>query len=216
MNSKVGKRKRRKFGAAFKAKVALAALREDNRKRVMRLMRLMDITALYRKPGTSKRNPGRKVFPYLLRELPVERARQVYALDTTYIPMREGFVYLTAVIDWASRKVLAHKVAITLEACHAVEVLEEAISRFGAPEITPTRAVSSRPARSLTWSWLPGRSCRWTAGGPGATTCLPSGYGRVRSTRRYSCTPTRRSLTPRPAPSLRRVLQHRATAQQPR
>jgi putative transposase len=108
------------------------------RKRVTRLMRLMDITALYRKPGTSKRHPGHRVFPYLLRELPVIRANQVYALDTTYIPMREGFVYLTAVIDWASRRVLAHKVAITLEACHAVEVLEEAISKFGAPEIVNT------------------------------------------------------------------------------
>jgi putative transposase len=108
------------------------------RKRVSRLMRLMDINALYRKPGTSKRHPGHKVFPYLLRETPVTHAGQVYALDTTYIPMREGFVYLTVVIDWASRKVLAHKVAITLEACHAVEVLEEAIAQFGAPAIVNT------------------------------------------------------------------------------
>jgi putative transposase len=108
------------------------------RKRVTRLMKLMDITALYRKPGTSQRHPGHKIFPYLLRDLPVGRANQVYALDTTYIPMREGFVYLTAVIDWASRKVLAHKVAITLEACHAVEVLEEAISKFGVPEMVNT------------------------------------------------------------------------------
>jgi putative transposase len=108
------------------------------RKRVSRLMKLMDITALYRKPGTSKRHPGHRVFPYLLRALSVERASQVYALDTTYIPMREGFVYLTAVIDWASRRVLAHKVAITLEACHAVDVLEEAIAKFGAPEIVNT------------------------------------------------------------------------------
>jgi putative transposase len=108
------------------------------RKRITRLMRLMGISALYRKPGTSQRHPGHKVFPYLLRETPVIRANQVYALDTTYIPMREGFVYLTAVIDWASRKVLAHKVAITLEACHAVEVLEEAIAKYGAPEIVNT------------------------------------------------------------------------------
>ncbi len=108
------------------------------RKRITRLMRLMDISALYRKPGTSQRHPGHKVFPYLLRDVPVTRARQVYALDTTYIPMREGFLYLTAVIDWASRKVLAHKVAITLEACHAVEVLEEAIAQYGAPEIVNT------------------------------------------------------------------------------
>jgi putative transposase len=108
------------------------------RKRVSRLMRLMDISALYRKPGTSKRHPGHKVFPYLLRDVPVVNVGQVYALDTTYIPMRQGFVYLTAVIDWASRKVLAHKVAITLEACHAVEVLEEAIAEYGAPQIVNT------------------------------------------------------------------------------
>jgi putative transposase len=108
------------------------------RKRVSRLMRLMDISALYRKPGTSKRHPGHKVYPYLLRDVPVVSVGQVYALDTTYIPMRQGFVYLTAVIDWASRKVLAHKVAITLEACHAVEVLEEAIAKFGAPQIVNT------------------------------------------------------------------------------
>jgi putative transposase len=119
------------------------------RKRVTRLMRLMDITALYRKPGTSQRHPGHKIFPYLLRELPVARANQVYALDTTYIPMREGFVYLTAVIDWASRKVLAHRVAITLEACHAVEVLDEAIARFGAPEIVNTDQGSQFTAQAF-------------------------------------------------------------------
>ena len=93
------------------------------RDRVRGLMKRMGVEALYRKPGTSKKHPGHTVYPYLLRGLSIREANQVWALDTTYIPMAKGFVYLTCVIDWASRKVLAAKVAITLEACHAVDVL---------------------------------------------------------------------------------------------
>jgi putative transposase len=93
------------------------------RQQVRTLMRRMGIHAIYRKPGnTSERNPEHKIYPYLLRNKQMA-ANQVWALDTSYIPMEKGFVYLTAVIDWATRKVLAHKVAITLEACHAVDVL---------------------------------------------------------------------------------------------
>ena len=80
-------------------------------------------------------HPGHKIYPYLLRQLSITRANQVWALDTTYIPMARGFVYLTAVVDVVSRKVLAHKVAITLEACHATEVIEQALARYGTPEI---------------------------------------------------------------------------------
>ena len=108
------------------------------RKHVGTLMKRMGIEALYRKPGTSKKHPGHEIYPYLLRSLAIDRANQVWALDTTYIPMAKGFVYLTAVVDWASRRVLAAKVAITLEACHAVEVLQEAFSRHGRPEIVNT------------------------------------------------------------------------------
>ena len=108
------------------------------RKHVGTLMERMGIEALYRKPGTSKRNPGHKIYPYLLRGLTINRANQVWALDTTYIPMAKGFVYLTAVVDWASRKVLATKVAITLESCHAVDALQEAFMRHGKPEIVNT------------------------------------------------------------------------------
>ena len=79
-----------------------------------------------------------KVSPYLPRGLLIERSNQVWALDTTYIPMARGFVYLTVVVDWASRKVLASKIAITLEACHAVDVLQEAFRRYGTPEIVST------------------------------------------------------------------------------
>jgi putative transposase len=91
-------------------------------------MARMGMAALYRKLGTSKKHPRHEIYPYLLRGLTIKRANQVWALDTTYIPMAKGFVYLTAVVDWASRKVLALKVAITLETCHAVDVLQEAFT----------------------------------------------------------------------------------------
>ncbi len=102
------------------------------------LMRRMGLETIYRKPRTSGKHPGHKVFPYLLRDLVIERANQVWALDTTYVPMARGFVYLTAVIDVASRTVLAHRLAITLEACHAVDALEQAFARYGTPQIVNT------------------------------------------------------------------------------
>jgi putative transposase len=108
------------------------------RKHVGSLRARMGIAALYRKLGTSKKHPGHKVYSYLLRGLLIERSNQVWALHTTYIPMAKGFVYLTAVVDWASRKVLASKIAITLEACHAVDVLQKAFRRHGTPEIVNT------------------------------------------------------------------------------
>jgi putative transposase len=108
------------------------------RQHVGTLMKRMSVGAIYRKPGTSKKHPNHAIYPYLLRGLVINRANQVWALDTTYIPMAKGFVYLTAVVDWASRKVLAAKVAITLEACHAVDVLQEAFYHHGKPEIVNT------------------------------------------------------------------------------
>ena len=96
------------------------------RRHIRTLMQRMGIEALAPQPGTSKAAPGNKIYPYLLRKLPIIRANQVWALDTTYIPMAKGFVYLTAVVDVASRRVLTHKVAITMEACHAREIIEEA------------------------------------------------------------------------------------------
>ena len=108
------------------------------RQHVRTLMRKMDISALAPQPGTSTRNPQHKVFPYLLRKRPIVRSNQVWALDTTYIRMARGFVYLTAVVDVYSRRILAHRVAITLEAVHAVQALEEAYVRFGRPEIINT------------------------------------------------------------------------------
>jgi putative transposase len=108
------------------------------RKHVGTLMKRMGVEAIYKKPNTSKKHPGHKIYPYLLRNLAIEQANKVWALDTTYIPMARGFVYLTAVVDWASRKVLASKVAITLESCHAVDVLKEALIHHGRPEVVNT------------------------------------------------------------------------------
>ncbi|MCI2811262.1 IS3 family transposase [Eoetvoesia caeni] len=111
---------------------------EVGRRHVRTLMKRMGVQALYCKPNTSRRNVQHKVWPYLLRDMRIDRANQVWALDTTYIPMARGFMYLTAVVDWASRKVLAHRVAITLEAVHAVDALEEAFTRYGLPDIVNT------------------------------------------------------------------------------
>ncbi len=111
---------------------------EVGRLHVRSLMRKMGITALAPQPGTSQRNPQHKVFPYLLRNRVINRSNQVWALDTTYIRMARGFVYLTAVVDVYSRRILAHRTAITLEAVHAVEALQEAYARFGKPEIINT------------------------------------------------------------------------------
>ena len=120
------------------------------RRHVRTLMKRMGIEALYCKPNTSRRDKQHKIWPYLLRGMTINRANQVWALDTTYIPMARGFVYLTAVVDWASRKVLAHRVAITLEAIHAVEALEEAFARYGQPEIVNTDQGSQFTATDFT------------------------------------------------------------------
>ena len=108
---------------------------EVGRRHVATLMRRMGIEALYRKPNTSKKQPGHKVYPYLLRGLTIDRANQVWATDITYIPMARGWVYLCAIVDWASRRVLAHRVSITMDAAFCVEALEEALGRYGQPEI---------------------------------------------------------------------------------
>jgi putative transposase len=108
------------------------------RKHVATLMRRMGIKALYRKPNTSRRHPKHKVYPYLLRGMKIDRPNQVWAMDITYIPMAGGFVYLAAVIDWYSRRVLAWRVSISMEAAFCIEAVEEALARHGAPEIFNT------------------------------------------------------------------------------
>jgi putative transposase len=108
------------------------------RRHVATLMKRMGIEAVYRRPNTSKPAPGHEIYPYLLRDLPVTRPDQVWAMDITYVPMARGFVYLAAVIDWFSRRVLAWRLSITLEAAFCVEALEEALARHGRPEIFNT------------------------------------------------------------------------------
>jgi putative transposase len=108
------------------------------RKHVGTLMRRMGIEALYRKRSTSRREPGHEIHPYLLRNVAIERSNHVWALDITYLPMRRGFVYLCAVMDWASRRILAFRLSNTLTADFCVEALEEAIARNGKPDIVNT------------------------------------------------------------------------------
>ena len=105
---------------------------------VSTLMKRMGIEALYRKPNTSKPTPGHKIYPYLLRKRPITRPNQVWAMDITYIPMARGFVYLAAVVDWFSRRVLAWRLSITLEVAFCIEALEEALAHYGRPEIVNT------------------------------------------------------------------------------
>ena len=137
------------------------------RKHVRSLMARMGMEALYRKPGTSKKHPGHEIYPYLLRGLTINRANQVWALDTTYIPMAKGFVSLTAVVDWASRKVLAAKVAITLETCHAVDVLQEAFTRYGKPEMVNTDQGSQFSAQEFVHA-VKEQGCKFSMDGRGA------------------------------------------------
>jgi transposase InsO family protein len=108
------------------------------RERVRTMMRRMCIEALYRRPNTSKPCPGHKIYPYLLRGLAVEQANQVWCMDITYIPMARGFVYLAAVVDWFSRRVLTWRVSITMEVDFCLEAVEEALARHGKPAIFNT------------------------------------------------------------------------------
>jgi putative transposase len=109
-----------------------------NRKRVQRLMRLMGIAALGPRPRTSKPAPGHKVYPYLLRDMVIDRPNQVWAADITYIPIGRGFLYLVAIMDWASRAVLSWRLSNTMDSSFCVEALEEALARYGKPEIFNT------------------------------------------------------------------------------
>src|SRR5687768_4811635 len=108
------------------------------RRHVKTLMQRMGIEALYRRPRTTKPEPGHKIYPYLLRGIEITRPNQVWAMDITYIPMARGFVYLAVVLDWFSRRVLSWRVSITMEAAFCVETLEEALAKHGKPEIINT------------------------------------------------------------------------------
>ena len=109
-----------------------------SRKRVRRLMRLLGLQAVFQRPRTSQPHPEHRIYPYLLRDLAITRPNHVWCADVTYIPLERGFLYLVAVMDWASRKVLSWRLSNTLEASFCVEALEEALERYGAPEIFNT------------------------------------------------------------------------------
>jgi putative transposase len=120
------------------------------RRHVATLMKRMGMEAIYRKPNTSKPAPGHKIYPYLLRGVKVDRPNQVWAMDITYVPMARGFVYLAAVVDWFSRRVLAWRVSITLEAAFCVEALEEALAWHGRPEVFNTDQGSQFTSQDFT------------------------------------------------------------------
>ncbi len=123
---------------------------EIGRRHVATLMKRMRIEALYRKPNTSKPAPGHKIYPYLLRGVTVSRPDQAWAMDITYVPMARGFVYLAAVVDWYSRRVLSWRLSITMEAAFCVEALEEALARYGKPEIFNTDQGSQFTSQKFT------------------------------------------------------------------
>ena len=119
------------------------------RRHVSTLMRKMGIEALYRRPNTSRKHPQNPVFPYLLRSLDITRANQVWAMDITYIPMRKGFVYLAAVLDWATRRVLSWRLSNSLTTDFCIEAVEAAIQRHGKPEIFNTDQGSQFTSREF-------------------------------------------------------------------
>jgi putative transposase len=121
-----------------------------SRKKIQRLMRLMGIEAVYPKPNTSRPHPENKVYPYLLRNLTIDRPNQVWATDITYIPMDKGFMYLVAIMDWYSRKILSWRVSNTLDPSFCVNALEEALSRLGPPEIFNTDQGSQFTSNAFT------------------------------------------------------------------
>ena len=120
------------------------------RKRVRRLMKLMGVEALYQRPRTTKPAPGHKVYPYLLRNLVVERPNQVWAMDITYLPMARGFVYLTAVVDWYTRRVLSWRVSVTMDVHFCLDALNEAIEKYGKPKMMNTDQGSQFTSQAFT------------------------------------------------------------------
>jgi putative transposase len=125
-------------GARMLRRLLAANGSKVGRRHVKTLMRRMGIEALYRRPRTTKPEPGHKIYPYLLRGLEIVRANQVWAMDITYIPMAKGFVYLAVVLDWFSRRVLSWRVSITMEASFCIETLEDALAKHGKPDIFNT------------------------------------------------------------------------------
>jgi putative transposase len=123
---------------------------EVGRRHVRTLMRRMGIETLYRRPNTSKPAPGHRIYPYLLRGVAITRPNQAWAMDITYIPMARGFIYLAAVVDWFSRRVLAWRLSITMDISFCIEALDEALSQYGRPEIFNTDQGSQFTSEAFT------------------------------------------------------------------
>ena len=170
-------------------RLQVALLRERisvGRRRVRRLMRKLGLWAVRPKRNTSKRHPEHKVYPYLLRGRTIDQPNQVWAADITYIPMQQGFLYLVAIIDWATRRVLSWRLSNTLTAGFGVEALSEALARFGKPGIfntdqslpSRTRGVRNSPATSLPrCCGITGSRSAWTDAGAATTTSLSNACG---------------------------------------
>ena len=148
------------------------------RKRVRRLMAKMGLAPIYQRPRTTVPHPEHRVFPYLLRDLAIERPNQVWCADITYLPMRRGFLYLVTVMDWATRKVLSWRLSNTLDVEFCLGALEEALARFGRPEIFNTDQGSQFTSPRFTGLLQePGCASLWTAAAAGWTTSSSSGCG---------------------------------------
>ena len=140
---------------------------EVGRDRVARLMKRMGLQALYRKPRTTQPHPGHQVYPYLLRDLVIDRPNQVWAMDITYLPMAKGFLYLVAVMDWHTRRVLSWKLSNTMDTSFCLEALAEALARHGPPEIVNTDQGSQFTSEAFT-GLLKERGIRISMDGRGA------------------------------------------------
>jgi putative transposase len=140
-----------------------------NRKRIQRLMRIMEIEAIAPKPNTSKATPEHAVYPYLLRSLTIDRPNQVWAADITYIPLARGFAYLVAIMDWYSRRVLSWRLSNTIDSTFCVDALDEALLHFGQPEIFNTDQGAQFTATTFT-SVLLGRGVKISMDGKGRCT----------------------------------------------
>ena len=148
------------------------------RHRVRRLMRLLGLEAIYRKPRTTVANPEHRVYPYLLRGLTIERPNHVWCSDITYIPVQDGFLYLVAIMDWASRRVLAWRLSNTMDTEFCLEALTEALAQHGTPQIFNTDQAASSPAPRSRQRWgTPASGARWTAAVGVWTTRSSSGCG---------------------------------------
>jgi putative transposase len=168
------------------------------RRHVKTLMRRMGIEALYRRPRTTQPEPAHKIYPYLLRGLEVTRPNQVWAMDITYIPMARGFIYLAVVLDWFSRRVLSWRLSITMEAAFCVETLEDALARYGKPDIFNTDQGSQFTGAAFTGALIKnGIAISMDGKGAWRDNVFVERLWRSHSnTRRCTCEPMTASVTP--------------------